>query len=357
MMQALLTNPIREPRHDHDRHRRRDREPVRMLVIDDDPDLLLTVELQLQSRGFMVSTAASAAEGLDMARVLAPEVVLIDIGLPDGDGRELARTLREQPRTAGAGLIMLTARSDQGALRGAVQAGADDYVLKPYDLDELCSRIEMVRLRSARNLERNPLTGLPGNIVIRDALQRRIDRGEAFALAYVDIDRFKAINDCYGPERGDQVIRLLGDLLTEALEQRGGGGDFLGHIGGDDFIFLTIPGRVDVVCEHLFARFDAAVRALYNPADLAQGGIRTEDREGRLLLHPICTLSVGAATGAAGEPIARVQRAFELATRAKHEAKRHHGNRLDLRRATGEFPAVALPTLASLCADQTGAGC
>lgn len=298
---------------------------LQILAIDDDLDLLTTIEMQLRLRGYRVLTAVNGEEGMQIAQKAEPDVVLLDIGLTERDGIEIAREMRTNFRTLAVGIIMLTARSEQTAMRGAVAAGADDYVLKPYDLDELCSRIEMVHERTLRNLERNPLTGLPGNTVIRAELQRRIDRCSPFALGYVDLDHFKSLNDKYGPERGDKAIHSLSQVMIEVMDFEGPQNDFVGHIGGDDFVFITTPDKVRTICLRLFRRYDEVVSDIYDPADLARGGIEVKGRDGKLRVFPKITLSIGVAVSSLTQ-IEKVQRAFELATEAKRRAKQRLGN-------------------------------
>ena len=303
--------------------------PARILVVDDDPDLRTTVEIQLHLKGYRVRTADTAASGIAAAVEMQPDIVLLDIGLPDQGGLEVIKELRSRFATACAGIIMLTALSEQSVMREAVAAGADDYLLKPYNPDELCNRIEMVRERTARNLERNPLSGLPGNNLIHKELQNRIEKGAPFALGYVDIDNFKAFNDRYGPEMGDKSIFMLSASLGDIVSAWGNPNDFIGHIGGDDFVFLTTPDKIVPLTEKLFKMFEERTTPLYAPEDLARGGIEAEGRDGVTRFFPRSSLSVGAATSIHSR-IEKPQRAFEFATQAKHAAKSHVGDSLEI---------------------------
>lgn len=298
-------------------------------MIDDDPDLRMTVEIQLHLKGYRVETADTAASGIRTAVAVKPDIVLLDIGLPDQGGLEVIKELRSRFTTACAGIIMLTALSEQSVMRQAVAAGADDYILKPYDPEELYNRIEMVRERTARNLERNPLTGLPGNNLIHKELQHRIDQGTPFALGYVDIDNFKAFNDRYGPEMGDKSISILSATLSDVVHSSGNENDFIGHIGGDDFVFLTTPDKIEVLCDAMFKMFEQRTSPLYAPEDLARGGIEAEGRDGVTRFFPRSSLSVGAASSVHSR-IEKPQRAFELATQAKHGAKSRVGDYLEI---------------------------
>ena len=187
----------------------------------------------------------------------------------------------------------------------------------------------MVKERTARNLERNPLSGLPGNNLIHKELQQRLDRGVPFALGYVDIDNFKAFNDRYGPEMGDKSIFILSAVLADVVGELGNPNDFIGHIGGDDFVFLTTPDKIEPLCEEMFKAFETRTAPLYAPEDLARGGIEAEGRDGITRFFPRSSLSVGAASSVHSR-IEKPQRAFEFATQAKHQAKSHVGDHLEI---------------------------
>lgn len=298
---------------------------TRVLVVDDDPDLLATVEIQLHLKGYRVQTADTAASGIEAASQMQPDIVLLDIGLPDKGGLEVIKELRSRFSTACSGIIMLTALSEQSVMREAVANGADDYLLKPYDPAELCNRIEMVKERTARNLERNPLTGLPGNNLIQKELQHRLEMETPFVLGYVDIDNFKAFNDRYGPDMGDKAIHILSEVLGRVAIKWGNPNDFIGHIGGDDFVFLSSPDNIEKLCKEMFYEFEKETAPLYTPEDLARGGIEAKGRDGVRRFFPRCSLSVGAASSQHSR-IEKPQRAFEFATQAKHSAKSHAGD-------------------------------
>src|SRR5207247_11179050 len=135
------------------------------------------------------------------------------------------------------------------------------------------------------------------NRTITEELETRLARSEHFALLYVDIDRFKEFNDHYGFTRGDRVITMLAEILIHAAgaDQR-----FVGHIGGDDFVLLARAEEAEALAEEITARFDASIRALYDPDDPARGWIEARDRRGPLRPPPIATVSIGNADAPAG---------------------------------------------------------
>ena len=199
----------------------------------------------------------------------------------------------------------------------------------------------------ARAENANPLTKLPGNNVIREAIEERIKAGRLFVVLYADLDHFKAFNDKYGIAAGDEAIKLTARLLKEALK-RGAPDDFLGHEGGDDFVLLTTPEKAEGVAHFICAEFDQRIRALYSPDDLARGAILSKDREGNVKEFPIMTLSIAGATNA-HRPITSYAEVTNICAEVKKGAKTSSRNArrsmllMDRRRGESPSPTNAPP--------------
>src|SRR6266545_1687965 len=225
-----------------------------------------------------------------------PDLVLVDLMMPQLDGYEAIRQLRNDTRTAHLPMLILTAKSALEDVVVGFETGADDYITKPFNIPELLARIKGHLRRAAQQPVRNPLTGLPGNILLTEELKYRLSLPDPFAYLYVDLDNFKAFNDTYGPARGDRVIRLLAEVLADAIARHGSSLDFLGHIGGDDFALLTSPDVLDALCQNIIGVFDQRVRQLYDSEDLERGYLQGIDRQGVPRRFPIISLSIGVAT-------------------------------------------------------------
>ena len=178
-----------------------------LLVVDDDPFIARLLEIELRAAGYDVRVASDGALALAAAQERCPDLVLADVMMPNMDGFELTRRLRQDPRTAAVSIIMLTARGLSADKLEGFAIGADDYIVKPFDTPELLARIRGVLRRSRDMRAQSPLTGLPGNIRIEEEIDRQVDEGTPFALLYADLDHFKAFNDHYGFMRGDQALR------------------------------------------------------------------------------------------------------------------------------------------------------
>jgi diguanylate cyclase (GGDEF)-like protein len=290
----------------------------RILIADDEPAVRQLLELVLRNQGYEVQSVASGDQLVRTAQDNVPDLVLVDLMMPLMDGYEAIRQLRNDTRTAHLPMLILTAKSTPDDVVTGFETGADDYITKPFNIPELLARIKAQIARAARRPVLNPLTGLSGSILLTEEVKYRLKSGAPLALLYVDIDNFKAFNDTYGPARGDQVIHLVAQILDESVKSHGAGGDFIGHIGGDDFAVITTPDAARGLCQRVVDLFDTRVRTLYDPEDLQRGYLSGLDRQNVQRRFPITTISIGVVTN-----VQRVFTSYEEITRVAAEMKQY----------------------------------
>jgi len=270
-----------------------------ILVVDDDPDVAALVAMNLRFERFDVVVANDARGALAAIERHRPDLVLLDVMMPRVDGFELCRQLRASQLTAALPIIMLTAKELSADRIQGLTAGADDYIVKPFDVTELVARVRSTLRRNREMRDVSPLTGLPGNTRILEAIAERIaarhEHGWEYAVCYVDLDNFKTVNDVYGFYRGDQMLTAAAGALHTAVIGVAGTPPFLGHIGGDDFLVVCTPEQVRPITDRAIALFDQSSRVFYDPDDLARGYFEVLDRQGRLRRHGLLTLSIGVA--------------------------------------------------------------
>ena len=192
---------------------------------------------------------------------------------------------------------------------------------------------ELVKLKE-RAENANPLTKLPGNIVIREEIEKRIAQDSKFVVIYADLDDFKAFNDKYGIAQGDETIKLTADILKEAIQMEGNQDDFIGHEGGDDFIILTTPPKTQNISDYIIAEFGRRIRGLYAQEDLKQGYIVSETREGSIRQFPIMTISLSGITNA-HRTISSYAQVTNIAAEVKRKAKSIGGSVLVMDKRRG----------------------
>ena len=295
--------------------------PERILVVDDDPSLVMVIEATLQDEGFHVSSAPNGEAALALAPEIRPDLVLLDIMMPKLDGLEVCRRLRAKRDTRYVCIILLTAKSSSEDKVVGLRAGADDYLTKPFDPAELVERVRATLRRSREMRNLNPLTTLPGNEQIRIRLQSRLSQQHPTSLLHIDIDHFKAFNDYYGFLRGDRAIILLARTIEEALAASGCDECFLGHIGGDDFALIADPHQAELLTKQIIERWTDRATTLYESMDLERGYIEVPNRHREMKRYGPLTLSIGIASNAF-RPISSEIQMVDVATEMKKLAKR-----------------------------------
>jgi PleD family two-component response regulator len=287
----------------------------KILVADDDPHIAELVRVNLESRGYRIFYAQDGAAAIETAERESPDLILLDITMPKMDGFEVCRRLRESESTRLIPVLVLSARDRPVDKIAGLKLGADDYMTKPFDVDELLARVEAILRRNEQCLAANPLTGLPGNVSIMMEVNRRMKKDEEFAFLYLDIDNFKAYNDKYGFMKGDDVLKHSADLFKKCAAKN----DFIGHVGGDDFVLICGAQDAEPFCREFIRMFDHDIRAFYDPADAGLGYIESRDRRGNPQQFPIMTVSLGVVI--AGKGLREYGRIVQIATELKKAAK------------------------------------
>lgn len=291
----------------------------RILTIDDDPDILDVLDLTL-SEYYEVIQAPNGQEGLKMVQAKNPNLVICDYMMPVMTGKDFCKAMKKDILLEHIPIIMLTGKGETKDMVVGIEAGADDYIVKPFEPSALLARIKMILRRTSRSLDANPLTHLPGNSSIMEELQGRIESGKTFAVGYADLDKFKIYNDKYGFEKGDEVIRELARLLVRVVRSVGEAESFIGHIGGDDFVFVTTDELIEAVCKQLILEFDKTAPQFYNEEDRKAGYIMGKDRLGNEIKTGLLSISIGIVSNA-NQPITHVAQISEKGAELKKYAK------------------------------------
>ena len=297
---------------------------ARVLVVEDDEATRGALRALLDDAGYVCDEVGDGERAVAVMRDARFDLVLLDLGLPGMSGAEVHRQLRQDPRTRFLPIVFLTAHSDRQTKLAELEAGAEDFIIKPYDADELLARVGAAVRRWSGMRNVNPLSGLPGNATITEELETRLARGEHFALLYVDIDRFKEFNDHYGFARGDLMISSVAQLLAEVswgME----GERFLGHIGGDDFVVLAPSKEAETLAACITRRFDETAPSLYDEEDRRRGSLEARDRRGVLRRIPLASISIGIVNVSPGRFDGAIA-AARAAAEVKEVAKRQPGS-------------------------------
>jgi diguanylate cyclase (GGDEF)-like protein len=287
----------------------------RLLIVEDDFDISNMLRIYFDSQGYETLIATRGKEALEMCRKSLPNLVILDIVLPDINGYEVCRDLRGNLRTSHIPIIFLTQRLERSDQIAGLELGADDYITKPFDLQLLMLRVEGALRRAGWLSLTSPVTGLPSSKLIEEQL-RQIIRRKGWSVLYIGINHIGDFNDVYGFVAGDDVLRFTAMLLTEVVDELGTGSEFVGHVGGDDFIVIGTPETAPEIGTRLAQRFDKEVETFYNFKDRERGYIEVDDGAQQV---PLMSLAVGLIHHDTA-PFADIREITEVAA----EARRHH---------------------------------
>ncbi|MCM8774647.1 MAG: response regulator [Candidatus Omnitrophica bacterium] len=292
----------------------------KILVVDDDYYIIELLEDALRD-DFNVIKASTGKEAIERAHSDKPDIVVLDYNLSDTTGIEVCKVLRSDPFFIHLPILMLTGKGEVEDKVKGLNAGVDDYVVKPFQPLELVARVHMLIRRSTINLDANPLTRLPGNVTITKEIEKCIKSDRKFAIFYLDLDNFKALNDYYGFERGDQVIRDFARIIIEVIQKEGSPNDFIGHLGGDDFVLITSPDKAERIAQEIIKTFNNKVPSFYDHQDKLKGYIETRDRNGQIRKFPFITVSIGIITNI-NRKFSHVAEISAIGAELKDKAKR-----------------------------------
>lgn len=296
-------------------------EQISVILIDDEDDFLFMTGKSLEQSGFIVQTAKSGTIGLQLMREKAPDLVLLDLNMPQPDGHQVCDMIKNDATLRKIPVIILTSSDDISDKLQGLDGGADDYITKYVDQRELEARIKSVVRRQRQNLDSNPLTHLPGNSVIQNLLMQRVDEKSQFTVAYTDLDNFKAFNDKYGFQRGDEVILFTARVLKESCDTE----DFVGHIGGDDFVIISSPEKINKITDKVVNKLDSGIVDFYDEDDRQKGYVETKNRQGGVQKFPFVSISIGVTTNVHRE-FANIGEIVRVVTELKKFAKQKEGS-------------------------------
>lgn len=264
----------------------------RLLIVEDDFDIATMLQIYFGSLGYEADLAPRGMDALEKTRQKMPHLIVLDIMLPDIDGYEVCRCLRTQTRTSHIPIIFLTQKDERSDKLQGLELGADDYVTKPFDIEELRLRVQNAIGRSERERLTDPRTNLPTGRLIEEQL-RQIIRKEGWAMLDIRLNHFEPFKEAYGFVASDDVLRFTGMLIGEVLDELGSVNDFIGHIGGDNFMVITEEENSIGVRHRLTTRFNDEVLTYYSFKDRQQGYIQLSGDVVPEMKSPLMDLSVG----------------------------------------------------------------
>ncbi len=288
---------------------------ARLIIVEDDFDIANMLRLYFTSLQYDVDLAGRGSEALEKTRQNMPNLIVLDIMLPDMDGFEVCRILRTTTRTSHVPIIFLTQKDERRDKLQGLELGADDYITKPFDIEELKLRVQRAITRAEQQSLTDPHSGLPSGRLIEEQL-RRIIRQQGWALMDIRINHFEPFKEVYGFVAAADVLRFTAMLMGEVVDELGDPNDFIGHASGDNFILICSESQAPAIRQQLKERFATEVLSHYNFMDREQGYILTRDENGQAVKTPLMNLSIGVVSPSQQE-FADIREITELAAEAR----------------------------------------
>jgi len=290
---------------------------ARLLIVEDDFDISRMLKIYFDSYGYNVEIAARGLEALQKTSSHLPHLIILDIMLPDIDGFEVCRRLRNTTRTSHIPVIFLTQKDQRSDVLQGLELSADDYITKPFDIEILKLRVKNAIARSERESLTNPRSGLPSGRLIEEQL-RKIIPLKTWALMDIRIRNFDSFKDVHGFVAGDDVLRFTAMLLNEVVDTHGTPDDFIGHAGNDNFIIISTPETAPQIRDQIKSRFSKEILPHYNFMDRERGFFNITNDSGEKIQVPLMSISIGTVSPDK-QPFTDIREITELAAEARRQ--------------------------------------
>ena len=263
----------------------------RLLVVEDDHDVAEMLLYYFSANQYEIVRAETGRKGIELARTAFPQLILLDVMLPDMDGYEVCQRIRQTSFTRYIPIIFLTQRDERANKVKGLALGADDYITKPFDVDELRLRVQSAIHRATRESLHEARSGLPTGRLVDEEIERREQMGIPYAMLVFTLGNFKPFGDVYGFVAANDVFGYAARSIQQAISQIGTPDDFVG-VSGDRFVALTHVDDPHALVEATCAAFAEGVKAFYTFQDVEQGGLRLDTGGGVQELVPLMQLEL-----------------------------------------------------------------
>jgi PleD family two-component response regulator len=284
----------------------------RILVVEDDFDISNMLRIYFSGQGYDVQVAPRGGDALTLTRKQLPQLIVLDIMLPDMDGYAVCRELRQTTRTSHIPIIFLTQKDERSDKIAGLELGADDYITKPFDIEELKLRVKNAIDRVDREKSMDPRSNLPSSKLIEEQLRELMRARDTWTYIDLKINNFDPFQEVYGFVASTEVLRFMALLIGEVVDDLGTPNDFVGHAGNDNFVIVTYSTKPQALQDRIVERFNDEVKQHYSFIDRERGHINLENGQQK----PLMTLGGGMVSNAT-QNFADIREITELAAEAR----------------------------------------
>lgn len=288
-------------------------------IIDDQKELIENLKIEFKDdKEYKFKTVGT--DNLEEALRNIPSLIIIDEDTAKMDIIDLCKKIRADEDNSITPIIVITSNKDRNHRIEVLKTHVEYFIKKPIDEEYLYYTIKNITSLMYINRRVSPLTGLPGNVQIQAEMKKRLLNKEVFAIMYFDLDNFKAYNDVYGFANGDEIIKFTAKVILKHVHNIENSDNFVGHIGGDDFVAIIGETDYDKVCQDIIAEFDSEAVNFYNNEDVERGYVEVANRKGIIEQFPLTSISIGVVE-VDNKKIKTTLEIGEIGAQVKHQAK------------------------------------
>lgn len=247
----------------------------KILIVEDDLDVAEMLNAYFRVQGYEVFTVNWGEDGVRAAQTIMPDLMILDIRLPDIDGYEVARRVRSDRRTNEIPIIFLTEKRERVDRLQGFEVGADDYITKPFDVQELRLRVRNALKRVSQGSLTNPVSGLPEGPLVEERLSEVIHKS-GWGLLHIAISHLEAFREAYGFVASDDVLRAISLMIHNTIRETGSTDDFIGHISPTDFVVVVSPSNMPPFQERIKSRLEQSLDFFYPIKDRENASKRSD---------------------------------------------------------------------------------
>ena len=297
---------------------------TRILIAGSENILSAGAKIVLEAKGYQLQLCPELHKAIAQVLDDPPDILLLEKDFSNSREEDLIKAVKACLQKTNIP-ILLVLSEDQLTGLDMNAFPVDDLVIFPFSPEVILCRIRLAQARMLRIFDNNPLSKLPGNTSILRAIQRTIDSDETYGVCYVDIDNFKPYNDRYGFSQGDDIILMVARILVNVVDEAAREGSFVGHVGGDDYVFIVKENRIKIVCEKILTNFEVVRNMFLSREDLAAGCYEETDRQGRKTTYGLLSLSLAVVITGVGK-FEHAAEVAAVASQVKHYVKKLEGS-------------------------------
>ncbi len=298
---------------------------MRDIYIIDNTETTLNILKELFHKEKDYEFTSIKTDEIDVVLRNIPDMIIVDEDTIGVDVKEVCKILRQDEDNSITPIIVISSNWDKDHRLEILKQSVEYFIVKPIEKEYIYYTIKNLTRLLQVNRRVSPLTGLPGNVQIQTEMKRRLLNKENFAILYFDLDNFKAYNDIYGFSNGDEIIKFTARTIVDNIHTTDSNDNFIGHIGGDDFIAIASDGDYDKICKKIINEFDENVLKYYNKEDIEKGYIEVANRKGIIEQFPLTSISIGVVVVEPGR-FRNTLEIGEIGAQVKHQAKSISGS-------------------------------